>query len=804
DMSVTPLFQVAFTMHDLPAGGAEVAGLRIDHVDLAWQVAKVDLALRMRVEDTAAFEDMLVRNRVTVLEAFDRQAVPFAHLVDELQHLERLPATLGEAALELVESGTPVAKFDLTLSVEQHADGRLRCWFEYATGLFDGATIERLAGHYVTLLASVAADPAAAVDALDVVPAAERALLLGEWPDPDGARAAALDPAGDQHLTVPELFERRVAAAPDAVAVVYGTAELTYAELNARANRLAHHLRGLGVGPEMVVASCLERGPHAVVALLAVLKAGGVYVPFDPNHPVERLGFMLADAGARVVLTTAEFAPRLADHHRVVTVDTINTLFVGAGANPEPSAGPGNLAYMIYTSGSTGKPKGVLVEHRSYAHHCHVIADAYGIGPADRVVLLSALTFDVAMDQIAATLLAGAAIVVAEPLFWTPAELPARLAEHGVTIMEITPAYYRELMASGDLARLRRLKLMNVGSDVMTVADARRFAESGLPGRFLCNYGPTEATVTCVLHPVSGHLPGAREEATMPIGRPVPGTRAYVVDTDLRLVPAGVPGELCLGGTRLARGYHDRPALTAERFVPDPFGPPGGRLYRTGDLVRHLPDGTIEFLGRIDQQVKVRGFRIEPGEIEAALAGHPDVRAVAVVARQVGPGEKRLVAYVVPRAEVDVAALRSHLADLVPEYMVPAHWVPLAELPLTPSKKVDRAALPEVVDALGGAAYVPPGDATEEVLAEIWAEVLGVARVGVRDDFFSLGGHSLLATRVLARIRQAFAVDLPLRRLFEATTVADLATAVTDAVEADVDALSDAEVEELLSREGVR
>ncbi|MDT8912922.1 non-ribosomal peptide synthetase [Amycolatopsis sp. PS_44_ISF1] len=777
-----------------------------------------NLVLRTDLSARPTFTDLLAQVRTTVLDGFANQDLPFEHLVDalrpdrdlsrhplfqimfELQHLERLPATLGDAAMELVGSGPPVAKFDLTLSVEQHADGRLRCWFEYATGLFDRATVEGLAAHYLQVLASIAADPATRVDELEVAPSAERERLLTRWADPAGGRLAALDPAGRHSLTVPQLFEQRVAATPDAVAVVHRTDRLTYTELNEQANRLANHLRSLGVGPEVVVASCLERGPHAVVVLLAVLKAGGAYVPFDPNHPAERLGFMLADAGARLVLTTAEFADRLAGH-QVITVDGV---FDGSAENPESVVTPDNLAYMIYTSGSTGRPKGVLVEHRSYAHHCHVIADAYDIGTDDRVVLLSALTFDVAMDQIAATLIAGAAIVVAEPLFWTPAELPDRLAEHGVTIMEITPAYYRELLAIGDLGKLRALRLMNVGSDVVTVADARRWAATGLPGRFLCNYGPTEATVTCVLHRVSGPLPGAREEATMPIGSPVPGTRAYIVDEDLRLRPAGVPGELVLGGTRVARGYHDRPALTAERFVPDPFGPPGGRLYRTGDLARHRPDGAIEFLGRIDQQVKVRGYRIELGEIEAALAGHDGIRSVAVVARHTGPGERRLVAYLVPEPgrEPEVAALRAFLLDLLPEYMVPAHWVALDELPLTPSKKVDRKALPEVAASGFGAEYIAPADGTEAAIASIWADVLGVPGVSAHDDFFVLGGHSLLATRVLARLRDAFAVELPLRRLFEATTVSALATEVTAVIEAEIAALSDAEVEDLLFREG--
>jgi acyl-CoA synthetase (AMP-forming)/AMP-acid ligase II/acyl carrier protein len=378
-----------------------------------------------------------------------------------------------------------------------------------------------------------------------------------------------------------------------------------------------------------------------------------------------------------------------------------------------------------------------------------------------------------------------------------------------VTTVEITPAYYREMLDSlgAGADRLAGVKLMNVGSDVVTVDDARRWTETGLPGRFLCNYGPTEATVTCLLHPVSGDLSDARGEAAMPLGRPVPGTRAYVVDAELRPLPAGVPGELLLGGVRLARGYHRRPGLTAERFVPDPFGDePGARLYRTGDLVRCRPDGDLEFLGRIDQQVKVRGFRIELGEIEAALAGHPDIRAVAVLATDTGAGERGLAAYLVMRdgAPVNPARLRAYLRERVPDYMIPSWWTGLPALPLTTSKKVDRLALPAPDRARPDLdeSYVAPRDTAEEVIGEIWAEVLGLNRIGVHDDFFAAGGHSLLATRVLPRLRDAFAVEIPLRALFEATTVADLAEVVRAAIETEIDQLTDDEVALQLAQEG--
>ncbi|MFF9673496.1 amino acid adenylation domain-containing protein [Streptomyces eurythermus] len=778
------------------------------------------VVLRADLGGDPSFAALLRRVHQDVVAAYSHQDLPFERLVDELQperdlsrnplfqvmfelqHVQSAPLRLDGLTVERVPSPWRTAKFDLTLSLGRRADGRLHGLFEYATALFDRTTVERMAGHYLTLLRAATARPETPLSRLAILTGDEREQLTRGW-NP----ATAEPPAA----CVPALFERRAAEVPDAVAVSFGPVSLGYAELNARANRLAHHLRDLGIGPERPVAVCMERGIEAVVALLAVLKAGGAYVPIDAEHPPERLAFMLDELDAGAVLSTARFAERLSAVARgpLVLVDAeAGRITERPDHNPPPRATPDQLAYMIYTSGSTGQPKGVLIQHGSYAHHCQVIADAYGIDPGDRVVLLSALTFDVAMDQIAATLLAGATVVVADPLFWSPAELPARVAENDITVMEITPAYYREVMQHvrpGD-ERLRGLKLMNVGSDVVTVDDALAWAATGLPGRFLCNYGPTEATVTCVLHPVPA-APAGRGEAALPIGRPVPGTRAYVLDGSGEPVPVGVPGELHLGGTRLARGYHRRPGLTAEKFVPDPFGDvPGGRLYRTGDLVRHLADGTIEFLGRIDQQVKLRGFRIELGEIEAVLAQHPGLRQVAVVARDVRPGDRRLVAYLVPRGDggPDVAELREWAGRRLPSYMVPSLWTTLPELPLTPSKKVDRKALPEPVTTseLLDRHYQAPRDPTEEIVAEVWAEILGIERIGVDEDVFVLGAHSLLATRVLARLIAVFDVELPLRRLFEATTVAALSQVVREALEAQIAELTDQEVAALLAEEG--
>ncbi|KOV96061.1 non-ribosomal peptide synthetase [Streptomyces sp. NRRL B-3648] len=835
-MVLLAAFQVLlrrWTGRDDLAVGTPVAGrTRQETEDLVGFFTN-NLVIRSDLGGDPVFTELLEQVRGTVLDAFAHQDVPFEHLVDALQperdlsrnplfqimfehqHLAGVPDRLGAVAVEPVRAGLGTAKFDLTVTVKERG-GRMYCWFEYATALFDRETVERMAGHYLTLIGSVTAAPDARIGDLGMLTEEERHRALTAWADPEAERAGVLDPAGEHDLCVPELFARQVRRAPDAIAVVFGDQQVSYAELDVRSDRFAARLRSLGVTAETVVGSCLERGVEAVVVLLAVLKAGGVYVPFDPRHPAERLELMLADAGPELVVTTRAFAGRLTGDHRVVLTDADADADARHEADTAPAAPvpvaarPGNLAYVIYTSGSTGRPKGVMIEHRSYAHHCRVIADAYGIAPGERVALLSALTFDVAMDQIAATLVAGATVVVADPVFWTPDELPARLAEHGVTVLEITPSYYRAVLESPDLPLLGSLKLMNVGSDVVTGLDARRWAETGLPARFLCNYGPTEATVTCLLHPVPETPAEGDAAGALPLGRPVPGTRALILDADLRPVPAGVPGELYLGGVRLARGYHRRPDLTADRFVPDPFATePGRRLYRTGDLTRHRPDGTIEFLGRIDHQVKVRGLRIELGEIEAALARHPALQEAVVTAPQTAPGERRLAAYLVARPGSpvpDVAELRAHLGALLPEYMIPSVWVPLDAFPLTASKKIDRKALPDASAALAGAAreHLAPRDPVEEAVAAIWSEVLGVRRIGVQDDFFALGGHSLLATRVLARLRETFAVELPLRLLFEATTVARLSEAVSEAVEADIAALSDHEVAGLLAEEGLR
>jgi amino acid adenylation domain-containing protein len=520
------------------------------------------------------------------------------------------------------------------------------------------------------------------------------------------------------------------------------------------------------------------------------MQAGGVYVPLGSSQPAKRLAVILEDLRPAVVVTERRLVSLLDGQHiPVVTVDAVDGRPVGDPADL-PAGDPGRLAYMIYTSGSTGRPKAVMVPHAAYTHHCRTIAGVNRLTAQDRSVLLSALTFDLAMEQLGAILLIGGAVVISDVRFWTPEELPDRIHAEGVTHVLLTPAYYREFMAGVRHRdpRLAHLRVIHVGGEVVTYDDARRWFDAGLSGRFLCAYGPTETTIVALTHELSAaEAASVSPQATLPIGRPVPGTRAYVLDETLRPVPVGVVGELCIGGARVSLGYLHRPRLTADRFVPDPFGGLAGeRLYRTGDFVRFRRDGIIEFVGRIDNQVKLRGFRIELAEIEAALASHPGVRAAVVEVRELTPGDRRLVGYVVPRPGSAVAPpeLRHHLESRVPEYMVPGVWSVLDELPLTPNKKVDRRALP-TPDIGADVAHEgrAPGTEVEEAIAEAWADVLRVPAVAVDRDFFELGGHSLLVTRLLVRLENLFALRIPLRVLFEATTVTAQAAALEQLAE---------------------
>ncbi|HYH79010.1 MAG TPA: amino acid adenylation domain-containing protein, partial [Longimicrobium sp.] len=612
-----------------------------------------------------------------------------------------------------------------------------------------------------------AADDLQGVDALPLLPETERRLVVEEWNRTDAAAP------GD--ACVHALFEAQVERAPDAEAVVFDRDRLTYAALNAAANRLARRLRAAGVGSEARVGVMLERSAELVVALLAVLKAGGAYLPLDAALPAARRAALAADAGAAVLVTRGPGPEGFA-----------GTIVSPAEADGEDGDDLGldvpaaALAYVIYTSGSTGTPKGVGVAHAQAAAHCRAAAAVYGLTPADRVMQFAAVGFDVSLEQMLAPLSAGACVVLRGNEVPTPLELARQAAEQGMSVVNPPTAYWHQLVADpGALEILARtVRLVIAGGEAMSPAAARGWATGPAAGvRLLNGYGPTETVVTCTAYDVPPTLPEGAVH--VPVGRPLPGRAAYVVDGWMHPAPLGVPGELCIGGT-LARGYLGRPAATAAAFVPDPFSPaPGARMYRTGDRARWLAAGELEFLGRRDHQVKIRGYRIEPGEIEARLAEHASVREAVVLAREDTPGELRLVAYVVGGETAGAEALRAHLGETLPAYMVPAAYVRLEQLPLTPNGKLDRGALP-APDAPAAREHEAPVGKVEQALAEIWAELLGVERVGRGDNFFMLGGHSLLAVQMISRVRQAMEVELALGAVFEKPVLSALADRILD------------------------
>jgi amino acid adenylation domain-containing protein len=761
------------------------------------------LVLRARLAGNPTFGELLAEVRATTLDAYAHQDAPFEAVVEALQperDTSRTPLfqvmfsmantplpdiDLPEIRITAVDQPATTAVFDLTLQLFDTPSG-VGGTLEYALDLFEAATIERMAGHFQTLLAGVVANPDARIAALPLLTADEQQQILHQWNRP----------AADSfhHTAVHQLIEDQAARTPNADAVVFGDQTLTYAALNARANQLAHLLIALGVGPDMLVALCLERSLEMAVGVLAVLKAGGAYLPLDPAYPAERLRLMLDDAP--VVITHSALRAKLPyDTRTVLCLDQEGSrLAQQPTTTPRQQIDPQHLAYVIYTSGSTGRPKGVGVSHGALATHCHTVRAAYGLTPQDRLLLFASPGFDVAVEELILPLCFGSTLVLRAGELWSPAEFTAQIAAHQLTIVALPPVYWRpwvQSVAEANQALPPCLRLMIVGGEAMPPEGVVEWRRSPLHGvRLLNGYGPTETTITATLYDVDAAMLSAR--TTVPIGRPLPGRTAYILGSYGEPVPIGVAGELYLGGDSLARGYLNRPDLTAEKFVPDPFGHgapsgtgtrPGARLYRTGDLARYLPDGVIEFVGRIDQQVKIRGFRIELGEIEAILALHPAIAECVVVAREDTPGghpEHHLIGYVVPRAELPSPAtsdLRQLLAQHLPEYMIPVAFVTLQELPKTVNGKLDRKALPKP-DLVGSAAerpYRAARSAFEIGLAELWQALLQVEPIGIDDNFFRLGGHSVLAIRLMEQIYTRFRQRLPMAVLFEDPTIAHLA-----------------------------
>jgi amino acid adenylation domain-containing protein len=745
------------------------------------------LVLRTRFSGNSNFEDLLSRVREVTLKAYAHRDLPFEKLVEMLQPERSLSCTplvqvmlvllseIPEIQMEgLTASPLPIetgmARFDLTLCIENSASGLIGEW-EYNTDLFDDTTIARMTGHFQTLLEAIVVNPKQLLSELPLLSTTEQHQLLVEWSSNE------LEPLQDG--CVHQFFEAQVEQRPDVVAVVFQNQQLTYCELNRRANQLAHYLQTLGVGPEVFVGICMERSLEMVVAVLGVLKAGGAYVPIDPSYPEERLTFILKDSQVQILLTQERLKKSLPKHDaQTVCLDTNWVDIAQNGVeNLFNTVTTKNLAYVTYTSGSTGQPKGAKITH------CSILGFMFGVDyvQLDAATIFlqhSSISWDALTLELWSPLLNGGRCILYSEKFPIPEKLGEAIKTYGVNTLWLTSALFNTIIDTMPEV-LFGVKQLLIGGEAVSATHVRR-ALKQLPNTQIVNgYGPSECTVFTCCYPIPKLL---REDIqSIPIGKPIGDRKVYLLDTNLKPVPIGVAGEVYVGGESLARGYLNRAELTAEKFVPNPYSTePGARLYKAGDLVRYLADGNIEFLGRTDNQVKIRGFRIELREIEAVLSEHPSVRETIVLVREDTPGNKYLVAYVVPfNMTPSAEELRSYLKRKLPDYMLPAVFLSLESWPLTPNGKINRNALP--VPSRDKLEFTAPRTRVEELLVNIWTEVLKLEQVGVHDNFFELGGHSLLATQVVSRIYKTFQVDLPVRSLFEEPTAAKLAQRIDTA-----------------------
>jgi amino acid adenylation domain-containing protein/thioester reductase-like protein len=753
------------------------------------------LILRTDLSGNPSFQQLLDRVRQVALDAYAHQDLPFEVLVEQQQperslsytplfqvmfSLENAPSepfALPGLTFDPLEIDTGIAKFDLTLSMEETQQG-LKGRFEYNTDLFDARRMTRTIEHWQNLLEGIVAAPDRRISELPLLSKAERHQLLVEWND-TGAEYSL------KHC-IHQLFEKQVERSPDAIAAIYKDEQLTYRELNNRANQLARYLKKLGVGPEILVGICVERSLDMLVGLLGILKAGGAYLPLDPGYPKQRLEFMLRDTQVPVLLTQQSLLDASEHQRQFVCLDTDwAAIALESQENPIARTQSENLAYTIYTSGSTGTPKGVAIQHDSLVNYIETVCLEYELKSSDRVLQFASIGFDVAAEEVFSCLVRGATLVLRtnEMLSSIPYFLQ-QCRRLGVTILDLPTAFWHQLTSELNAAMPlpETLRLVIIGSE-SALPDCLKIWQQqvGQRVRLVNSYGPTETTIGATLCDLSKLM---ADETTVPIGRPIRNAQAYVLDSYLQPVPVGVPGELYIGGAGVARGYFNQTKLTAERFISNPFVnlKSKARLYKTGDLVRYRSDGNIEFLGRIDRQVKIRGFRIELEEIETVMCQHPGIRETAIVVREDRPGNKCLVAYLVhkPEQTLTITELRSFLKEKLPEYMVPSVFMQLEALPLTPNGKVDRRSLPvpEQTRSELEATYVAPRTPLEQQLAEIWAQVLGLETVGIHDNFFDLGGHSLLITQLFAQVRDTFEVNISLRSLFKEPTVANIAETI--------------------------
>jgi amino acid adenylation domain-containing protein len=800
--------------------GAPIAGRTRREVEDVIGLFVNTLVLRTDLSGDPTFRRAVGRVRETVLGAYENQEVPFERVVAELQPERTLShsalfqvmfmldtvdgpssSAAGSAsgdgpAAEGVGVRTGTTKFDLTLALDA-GEGGVTGMLDYSTDLFDRETALRMARHLERTLEQAARDPDVRLSGIDLVPDDERA-RIADW-----NATAAWYPAD---RCIHQLFQEQAGRTPHEPAVTFGAETLTYRELDRAANRLAHRLARLGVGPEVRVGLCMERGTEILVAILAVLKAGGAYVPMDASHPADRLAYVLADSGVKVLLTQERLRGRLpvdsgleivcVERPSAASVEGVVDVETESASPPETGVDGENLAYVIYTSGSTGRPKGVAMHHRGVCNYVHWGVRAYGAGEGNGAPVFSSMAVDLTITNLL-PLFAG------RPVRMLPEESPVEALAQALRegpdfgLVKITPIHVGLLNTLLRPEHTRgAVRTLVVGADFL-VAEPTLFWQEHAPGvRLMNEYGPTETVVGCSEYV----LPSGRHRAgPVPVGRPIENITFHVLDERLRQVPVGLPGELFIGGAGVARGYLGRPGLTAEKFVPDPFAGTGARMYRTGDRARWLDEGSLIILGRTDNQVKVRGYRVELGEVETALRRHPGVAECVAVLREDRPGDRRLVAYVVADPErTDAAALREHLRGTLPEYMVPDAFVVLRALPQTPTGKLDRKTLPapeygraQAESALpAGSVETGPADEVEAELAAVWEDVLGVDGVGPADNFFALGGNSLLALRLFAQTNRRLGCDLPVSTLFTGATVRDMARAVREQRRSSADAAS--------------
>jgi amino acid adenylation domain-containing protein len=756
------------------------------------------LPLRVAVDPTAAFTQHLRSARKALVDAQDHAELTFGSLIRRLNlprdprrtplvdmtfNVDRVGAPVQFAGLAVEPLPPPKSFVNFEIGMNLVDDGHsvtVECAFN--TALFDEATIRRWLGHYETLLRAIAADPDRPILELPILTDGERReILSGSSVDARRFPGATCLHRG---------FEEQVSRTPEAVALVFEGSSVTYDALNRRANRLAHHLLTLGVGPDVLVGLCVDRSIDMVVAILGILKAGGAYLPLDPTYPPDRLAFLLTDSAVPVLVTEERHLGGFkAPGATIVCLDRDGEMLARLGSgNPTTEVGPHHLAYVIYTSGSTGKPKGVLVTHHNVARLFEATQDWYGFDAGDVWTLFHSYAFDFSVWELWGALLYGGRLVVVP--YWvsrSPEAFHEMLKSERVTVLNQTPSAFRQLiqadLASGTSAGEMALRTVIFGGEALELQSLRpwlrRYGDAR--PRLVNMYGITETTVHVTYRPIT--IADVEDGAGSVIGIPIPDLQVYVLDPGGEPSPIGVAGEMYVGGAGVARGYLNRPELTAERFIRHPFdADPNARLYRTGDLARRLADGDLEYLGRIDLQVKIRGFRIELGEIESVIGQHPAVRETTVIAREDGPGDKRLVAYVVMDggSPGTIEELRTLVRANLPDYMVPAQFMSLAALPLTAHGKVDRKALPAPDPAHRATSrpYAPPQTQTEQTMAGIWAQVLRIERVGIDDNFFEMGGHSVQAAQIMTQLRAAFPLDLPLRLLFQSPTVEGLAAAI--------------------------